>query len=259
MIHSRTSSESSIRPGADLLTQVDDTATAATGDERRVWDLPVRLFHWTLVAGVLASYVTSRLGPEYFKLHLAAGYLVTVLVAFRLLWGLFGTRHARFASFVRGPRAIWRYSASLLRGRPARHAGHNPLGALMVLALLGSLFVQAATGLFSNDEIFNTGPLYAWVSEEFSLQLTSLHKLLFNWIAAAILIHVLAILGHRLLTRENLARAMWTGRKPAHAVTGSEVIGSSRLVLALLLLLIVVAALAWLVSHAPAAAPASFD
>ncbi len=250
---------SSIRSASDRLAPAGDAAAAPTGDERRVWDLPVRLFHWTLVAGVLASYVTSRLGPEYFRLHLAAGYLVTVLVVFRLLWGLFGTRHARFASFVRGPRAVWQYSASLLRGQPARHAGHNPLGALMVLALLASLFVQAATGLFSNDEIFNTGPLYAWVSEAFSLQLTSLHKLLFNWIATAILVHVLAIVAHRLLTRENLARAMWSGRKPAHAVTSDEVIGSSRLLLALLLLLIVVATLAWLVAHAPAAAPASFE
>lgn len=249
---------SSIRPAVDTAAPAE-AAPEQTRHERQVWDLPVRLFHWTLVAGVLASYVTSRLGPEYFRLHLAAGYLVTVLVAFRLLWGLFGTRHARFTSFVRGPRAVWQYSASLLRGRPARHAGHNPLGALMVLALLAALFVQAASGLFSNDEIFNTGPLYAWVSEAFSLQLTAVHKLLFNWIAAAILIHVLAILVHRLLTKENLARAMWSGRKPAHAVSRDEVIGSSRLVLALLLLLIVIATLAWLVAHAPAAAPASFE
>ncbi|WP_293396840.1 cytochrome b/b6 domain-containing protein [Nevskia sp.] len=248
---------SSIRSATDNAAAVE--SAAAPRDERQVWDLPVRIFHWSLVAGVLASYVTSRLGPEYFSLHLASGYLVTVLVAFRLLWGLFGTRHARFASFVRGPRAIARYAVGFLRGRPARHAGHNPLGALMVLALLATMFVQASTGLFSNDEIFNTGPLYAWVSEDFSLQLTSLHKLLFNWIAAAILIHVLAILVHRLLTQENLVRAMWTGRKPAHAVNGDEVIGSSRLVLALLLLVIVVAALAWLVTHAPVDGPSSFE
>ncbi|WP_295686116.1 cytochrome b/b6 domain-containing protein [uncultured Nevskia sp.] len=248
---------SSIRPGLDTAAPAETAAPAR--DERRVWDLPVRVFHWTLVAGVLASYVTSRLGPEYFSLHLASGYLVTVLVAFRMLWGLFGTRHARFASFVQGPRAISRYATGLLRGKPARHAGHNPLGALMVLALLAMLFVQASTGLFSNDEIFNVGPLYAWVSEDFSLQLTAVHKLLFNWIAAAILIHVLAILVHRLLARENLVRAMWTGRKPAHAVNGDEVIGSSRLVLALLLLVIVITALAWLVTHAPAAGLSSFE
>lgn len=241
------------------LTAASPVQAGPTGPERQVWDLPVRLFHWTLVVGVLASYVSSRLGPEYFRLHLAAGYLVTVLVAFRLLWGLFGTRHARFANFVRGPRAIRQYGAGLLRGRPPQHAGHNPLGALMVLALLATLFVQAASGLFSNDEIFNTGPLYAWVSEEFSLQLTSVHKLLFNWIAAAILIHLLAILAHRWLARENLIRAMWTGRKPAQAVGRDEGIASSRPWLALLLLAIIVVALAWLVAQAPAAELAAYE
>jgi len=232
---------------------------APARNERQVWDLPVRLFHWTLVAGVLASYASSRLGPEYFRLHLAAGYLVTVLVAFRLLWGLFGTRHARFTSFVRGPRAVWQYGAGLLRGRPAPHAGHNPLGALMVLALLATLFVQAASGLFSNDEIFNTGPLVAWVSEEFSLQLTAVHQRLFDWIVAAILIHVLAILAHRWLGGDNLVRAMWTGRKPASALQRDEAIGSSRPWLALLLLAIVIAALAWLVAQAPVAGRSSWE
>ncbi len=246
------------------ITPVDDSSAApaalpeaAAG--RRVWDLPVRIFHWALVAGVLASYVTSRIGPEYFRLHLAAGYLVTVLVAFRLLWGLFGTRHARFASFVRGPRAVLRQASQFLRGQPTRHAGHNPLGALMVLALLASLAVQAVTGLFGNDEIFNVGPLYGWVSDERSLELTAVHKLLFNWIAGAIVIHVVAILAHRLWTRENLVRAMWTGNKPAEVVAGDEAIGSSRLWLALLLLAIVIAALAAAVLLAPEPALSSYE
>ena len=249
------------------ITPADDSASVPASAakvpsavaSRRVWDLPVRIFHWALVAGVLASYVTSRIGPEYFRLHLAAGYLVTVLVAFRLLWGLVGTRHARFASFVRGPRAVLRQASELLRGQPARHAGHNPLGALMVLALLASLAVQAVTGLFGNDEIFNVGPLYGWVSDERSLQLTAIHQLLFNWIACAIVIHVLAIVAHRLLTRENLVRAMWTGNKPVEVVASDEAIDSSRLWLALLLLAIVIAVLAAAVLLAPEPALSSYE
>lgn len=250
---------SSIRSGRGIAAPELSRTAAPAREQRRVWDLPVRVFHWTLVAGVLASYVTSRLGPEYFRLHLAAGYLVTVLVAFRLLWGLVGTRHARFASFVRGPRAIRQYAASLIRRAPIHHAGHNPLGALMVLALLATLFVQAVSGLFSNDEIFNTGPLYAWVIEDFSLQLTALHALLFNWIAGAILLHVLAIVAHRRLGGEPLVRAMWTGRKPAEAVAEDEAIGSSRLLRALLVLALVVASLATVIALAPDAGSIAFE
>ncbi|MBA4285254.1 MAG: cytochrome b [Xanthomonadaceae bacterium] len=248
---------SSITPADDAPASPGAPHPAVAG--RRVWDLPVRIVHWSLVAAVLACYVSSRIGPEYFRLHLASGYVVTVLVAFRLLWGLVGTRHARFANFVRGPRAVLRQASQLLRGQPARHAGHNPLGALMVLALLASLAVQAVTGLFGNDEIFNVGPLYGWVGDERSLELTAIHKGLFNWIAGAILIHVLAILAHRLLSRENLVRAMWTGRKPADAVARDEAIGSSRLWRALLLLVIVIATLAAVVLLAPAPALSSYE
>jgi cytochrome b len=244
---------------ADDVAAPPAAAAPAAAAGRKVWDLPVRIVHWTLVAGVLASYVTSRLGPEYFRLHLAAGYLVTVLVAFRLLWGLFGTRHARFANFVRGPRAVFAHARRWLRGEPARHAGHNPLGAWMVLALLAGLAVQAGTGLFANDEIFNVGPLYGWVSDSRSLALTAIHQWLFNALAVAIAVHVLAVLAHRLLSREHLVRALWTGRKPADAVPADQAIGSSRLGVALLLLAIVLAALTALVLLAPDASLSSFD
>jgi len=227
-------------------------------EHRQVWDLPVRLFHWTLVTAFIASYVTNKLGIAYFKYHVWCGYTVIVLVCFRILWGIVGTRHARFRNFVRGPAATGRYLLGLVRGAERRYPGHNPLGALMVLALLLALLAQALTGLFANDEIVNTGPLYGYVSNARSLWLTSLHRLLFDWLFAAVVIHVLAVLAHHIARKEKLVRAMLTGRKPAHSVPADEAIQSSRLWLAALLIVALGIALAWIVVTAPVAEALSF-
>src|SRR5262245_51588698 len=100
----------------------------APADRRRVWDLPVRITHWLLV-GMAGAWVTHRAGYAYFRYHVWFGYLVVVLAVFRIAWGFIGTRHARFSTFVRGPRATLRYLAALARGAAPGHAGHNPLGA----------------------------------------------------------------------------------------------------------------------------------
>jgi len=113
-------------------------ATAGAGPVR-IWDLPTRLFHWLLAALVLCSVVTAKLGGLWIDWHMRAGYAILALVLFRVLWGFAGSRYARFANFVRGPRAVLDY----LRGRGAQGAGHSPLGALSVLALLAALLVQA--------------------------------------------------------------------------------------------------------------------
>jgi cytochrome b len=223
---------------------------------RRVWDWPVRVFHWLLVLSVLAAYVTHRLGIEYFKYHLWCGYLVIVLVTFRIIWGLIGTRHARFHHFVRGPATTVRYGLELLRGTHTPYVGHNPLGALMVIALLVSLLVQALTGLVANDEIFNTGPLYGYVTPERSLDLTSIHRQLFYWIAAFIALHVVAVLVHLIFKKENLVHALITGHKPAAHVPEHEEISSSRSVLAVLIVVALAGVLAWIVSKAPVASAA---
>jgi len=226
---------------------------------RRVWDLPVRLVHWLLVVGIAGSCLTHKLGIEYFRYHLWFGYLVVVLVAFRVLWGVVGTRHARFASFLRGPRATWNYAVAFLRGQPQATAGHNPLGAWMVVLLLAVLLAQGITGLFANDEIFNTGPLYGYISDELSLVLTSWHRRLFDWILIAVALHVLAVLGHRLFAGHDLVGPMFSGRKPANLVAEHEAISSSRLWLATLLLAALVATIGWLVLQAPEPAVFSFD
>ncbi|MGY3581688.1 cytochrome b [Bradyrhizobium sp. USDA 4341] len=220
--------------------------------ERQVWDLPVRIFHWCLVLAFLAAFVTNRLGVAYFKYHVWSGYAVLTLVSFRIVWGFVGARHALFKNFLRGPREILAHARSMFSPSAPHYAGHNPLGALMVVALLLGAAAQAVLGLFSNDEIFNVGPLYGLVTKDLSLMLTSLHRRLFYLLAAAIAIHVLAVIAHKIFKDENLIRAMITGRKPLRLVAAEEAISSSRLWIAAPLALIVIGVLAWIILNAPA-------
>jgi cytochrome b len=234
---------------------LSEAETVNTGEAapatRRVWDLPTRIFHWTLVLAIVGAYASNRAGIEYFKYHLWCGYAVVVLIGFRIVWGVVGTYHARFWNFVRGPVATIRFVFATLRGKERRYAGHNPLGAVMVIALLAGLLTQSITGLFANDEILNFGPLSGYVSNDRSLELTSLHRQLFYWIMGAVLLHVIAVILHRVLKKEDLVNAMFSGRKPAHSVNPSEEIASSRMLLALLIVLAIVGVLSWYVSQAP--------
>ncbi|NBX57869.1 MAG: cytochrome B, partial [Gammaproteobacteria bacterium] len=177
--------------------------TPATSDRARtalIWDLPVRIIHWSLLVAVVGAWLTRELEGDWFVWHTRFGYTVLVLVLTRVLWGFFGTRHARFAEFVRGPKTVIDY----LRSGTSSSVGHNPLGALMILAMLTMLLAQAVTGLFANDQVFETGPLFGYVAIETSDRLTSLHKQLFDWIAAAIAIHVSAALFYLWIRKENL-------------------------------------------------------
>lgn len=228
---------------------------ATTNPQREmhlIWDLPVRVFHWVLVLAFIGAYVTHALGVEYFQYHVWCGYTVFVLVAFRILWGLIGTRHALFWNFVRGPVATARYAIDWLQGRAPPVPGHNPLGAWMVLALLAGLLVQALTGLFANDEIMNFGPLYGYISAEQSNELTSLHRQLFYWILVGVGLHVAAVAVHWLVHKERLVHAMFTGRKSLPPGTQAVGIQSSRTWLAVLTVLAVIAVLAYFVVRAPA-------
>ena len=219
--------------------------------ERRVWDLPVRVCHWALVLAVTGAWLTHELGISYFVYHVWCGYAVLVLIGFRLVWGLVGTRHARFWNFVRNPLATARYGLDLLRRRDRHYAGHNPLGAWMVIVLLLALLAQAVLGLFGNDEIFNLGPLNGYVSYDRGIELTSVHRQMFYWIAGAIGLHVAAVVYHRVARGEKLVRAMFTGRKPTAVVPEGEAIHSSRIVAALLIVIALASALTWVVQHAP--------
>lgn len=227
--------------GSSVSSQDEQTA--------RVWDLPVRIIHWSLLLAVVGAWLTRELEGDWFAWHTRFGYAVFVLVVTRILWGFFGTRHAQFVHFVRGPRGVLNY----LKGDSKNPAGHNPLGALMILALLSMLLTQAITGLFANDQVFETGPLFGYVTIETSDRLTSLHKQLFDFIVAAIAIHVAAAFFYLWVRRENLIIPMITGRKPADVVPEYERISSSRLWLALGLVSIVGAGLFWVIRTAPEA------
>jgi len=228
------------------------TTPAAT---RLVWDLPVRLAHWLLVVAVAGSWATHYAGVEWFEWHRRLGYLVLVLVAFRVAWGFVGTRHARFASFVRGPRAV----LDSLRSRgDAESVGHSPLGALSVLALLALLLVQAMTGLYANDEIMNAGPFYGWIDPGLSNRITTLHRDNSEWLLVMMALHVLAVAWYALVRRRALLRAMVTGRKDARIVPADAAIPGSRLPLALAIVLAFALILALAVRAAPEATIALF-
>ncbi|WP_374488045.1 cytochrome b/b6 domain-containing protein [Zoogloea sp.] len=182
-----------------------------------IWDLPLRLFHWLLVASVGFAYVSGHLGGNLIEWHARAGFAIIGLVSFRLVWGLVGSPTARFSHFVRGPAAIRAY----LRGE-WRGVGHNPLGALSVLALLALVASQAGSGLFSNDDIAYQGPLAEWVGKEASDRFHSWHALLQQGLLVLIGLHVGAVLFYLLVKRENLIRPMITGhaRSSAHQPPG---------------------------------------
>lgn len=220
---------------------------------RMIWDWPVRLTHWLLVVAVTGSYVTHRLGPDQFRYHRWFGYTTLTLVAARILWGVAGTKHARFASFLKGPMTVLRYFAGVARGEPARYAGHNPAGGWMILLMLALLLAQALTGLFANDEIASTGPLYGYVTNAASNRLTAWHHRIFDAILIAIALHVAAVLWYWLAKHTNLIGPMLTGRKPAESVAPGEEIPGSRGWLWIALLGAACAALAWIIARAPAA------
>jgi cytochrome b len=219
-------------------------------DGRLVWDLPVRLVHWLIVLAVAGSWATHYAGVEWFAWHRRLGYTVLVLVAFRIVWGFAGTRHARFGHFLRGPRAILDY---LLGRTTERPVGHNPVGALGVVALLGVLLVQATTGLFANDEIMNAGPFYGWIDPALSNRLTTLHRQSSDVLLVLIGLHVLAVAWYVLGRRRPLLKAMLTGRKPAAEVPVEQAIPGSRTALALAIAAVLAVALALAVRSAPEA------
>jgi len=233
------------------MTVMDEIQDGEADEKLYVWDLPVRIFHWTLALSIVGAYVTNRLGVAYFKYHVWFGYLILLLVCCRLVWGIVGTRHALFRNFIQGPVQTTKYTFAVLKGKSVHYVGHNPLGAWMVIFLLGTLLIQSVTGLFSNDEIFNVGPLYGYVAKETSLNLTSIHRQLFYLIIIAVVFHVVAVLAHHFLKKEPLIVAMITGRKPAFVADERESISSSRAGLAVILFVVFSALLTWIVLHAP--------
>ncbi|HZS84818.1 MAG TPA: cytochrome b/b6 domain-containing protein [Stellaceae bacterium] len=184
-----------------------------------IWDLATRLFHWLLVASVGLGYLVSSGRPTgaVFLVHVSCGYLVLLLLLFRLVWGFVGGEHARFADFVRGPRAGLDYLKALAAGRAPRYLGHNPAGAAVILLMLALLALIVVTGLLAEGVTGGAGPLSPLVPLAAAKSVGSIHKLLGNAIIVLAGLHVVGVLGESLLHRENLVAAMITGRKRAES------------------------------------------
>ena len=189
---------------------------------RLVWDLPLRLAHWGLALALTGSFVTDWIGTSAFGVHVVCGSVALVLVGFRVAWGFVGPAHARFADFVRGPRAVLASLRGLTRAGHRRRAGHTPLGGWMALALLALVGVQACLGLFANDEINHTGPLYGYVGGHLSNRLSAWHARIAYAILAAVALHVAAALYYRFALGDDLVGPLLTGYKrgvaPAAAI-----------------------------------------
>lgn len=175
----------------------------------RVWDLPIRLFHWFLATCILTSIITVKIGGNAMEIHAQAGYCALALIIFRICWGLIGSHHARFINFVPSPTDF----VSYVFGRSKAGLGHSPLGALSVIALIGSVGLQAGTGLFANDEIAFAGPLAKYVSNGTVSLMTSIHRFNETVLLVLIALHLCAILYYYKLKGENLVKPMIVGDK----------------------------------------------
>ncbi len=178
----------------------------------RVWDLPIRLFHWSLVILIGFSWATVSLG--WMDLHYISGEAILALLLFRVVWGFVGSDTARFLTFLKSPAAALHHLSHLRRREPDTEIGHNPAGGWMVIGLLVLLFGQVATGLFSgDDDAAVDGPLRHLVSRHVSETLTEVHGVIFTLIQIAVVLHVVAVLAYLALKGHNLLRAMITGSK----------------------------------------------
>jgi cytochrome b len=201
----------------------------------RVWDMPTRIFHWTLVALIALQYATGEFHVLDMRWHFWFGYATLALILFRVLWGLLGSQTSRFVEFVRGPGAVVTYLRAQLSTSPQISIGHNPLGGWSVLVMLASISLQLVTGLFASDEIDTDGPLVARVSQRTVKWMTRLHGWNQNLLLVLIALHVVAALAYLLLKRENLIVPLISGRKAAREDIALR-FASSWFALALLLL-----------------------
>ena len=214
----------------------------------RVWDLPTRLFHWLLALTVAGSVISAKIGGGAMVWHFRFGYVVLVLVSFRVLWGLLGGRWSRFASFIYAPATLWRYLRGQGGAQPGLDVGHSPTGALSVFALLAIVALQLGTGLVADDEIANQGPLIRYVSSDTALLATSWHKTWGQWIVLGLVaLHLMAIAYYLVKKRINLVVPMLSGDKLLPAGTPASADGMRQRSLAAVLLVLCLG-LAWWVS-----------
>jgi cytochrome b len=211
----------------------------------KVWDLPTRLFHWTIVVLVGVSWGTAELG--WMNIHQWSGITVLTLIIFRVAWGFLGSTTSRFSNFVRSPQAAIDYLKVSLKSENKLYAGHNPLGAWAVIALLLLLAFQASTGLFAHDDILFKGPLAYMVSKGVSSFLTEVHELTFDLIIVVAGGHIAAVFFYLLVKRQNLIRPMVTGDKDEDQVPPGTNLRFESTAFAIILLALSAALVWWII------------
>lgn len=193
---------------SEMTSSIDAPGQAAPVSETkaRVWDLPTRVFHWSLAVSFTAAWLTAE-SERWRDIHVVAGYTLAGLIAFRVVWGLIGSRYARFSSFVFPPSRLVAYLKSLFSGTPEHHLGHNPAGGLAIVALLVLGATVAASGYATYQEVGGE-----WLEE--------LHEGAANAMLLLVLVHLVGVAVSSVLHRENLVRAMLTGWKSGRPEEG---------------------------------------
>lgn len=229
-----------------------DRAAPAADSRILVWDLPTRLFHWLLVGALAGSWVTHELGLEWTELHMWFGYGALGLVVFRVMWGFVGPTHARFTSFLASPSRTRIYARHWLTGDPPRYTGHNPLGGWAIVLMLVLVLIQSVSGLFNSDDIMYSGPWQGSVSKETAELMSEIHAVNFDVLLVVIALHLAAIASYWVRWRLDLLRPMLTGRKPPHMADPDHAISGQRLLVAVIVAGLAVAAVWTIVAVAPA-------
>ncbi|WP_334061559.1 cytochrome b/b6 domain-containing protein [Alteromonas genovensis] len=230
--------------------------------KRLIWDLPTRLFHWLLVLSILAQYVTAELLDDAVQWHFYIGYFTLGLIIFRLLWGIFGPRYAKFSQFVKGPGAVFAYAKTLFDRDSLPSVGHNPLGGWFVVVMIALVLVQAVSGLFMTDDIFLDGPLRSMAKDDVLSIMNTLHHLSFDTLVYIIALHIGASVFYGFYKRQKLVPPMISGKKPlpedeAQYYGKAQGITHSELGKAIIIALVAAACVYVVVEVLPPSAPAA--
>ncbi len=209
-------------------------------NQYRVWDLPTRFFHWFLVIAIAVQFASAEFELLSMQWHVRGGYFILGLLVFRVIWGVIGSDTARFSYFLKGPRAVLHY----LRGAPSQ-VGHNPLGALSVVAMLVAIGLQTVSGLFANDEIDVFGPLISLVSSQTAHVFNDFHEIGQNVILLLIALHLAAVLFYRFVRKRDLIKPMLTGKDQFELDPQLQFATKIRAFFALLVAFTVVSAVYW--------------
>ncbi|KGJ92823.1 cytochrome b/b6 domain-containing protein [Colwellia psychrerythraea] len=214
-------------------------------EKHLIWDLPLRIFHWSFAGTILASWYTAEQEGEMIDLHMQLGFVALGLIIFRILWGVIGPKHARFVNFIPSPKTLISYLHPAKESKVT--AGHNPLGALMVVLMIVLITLQAVSGLFINDDIFSSGPYYGSLSNDLEKIMAFIHHNTFDFMIAAIALHLGAVAYYWHIKKQNLVLPMITGKKSAEQVKAIDAIPHSKVILGCLVAVCCVGLIYWLV------------